>query len=315
MTQDLPNTTPDLLQDDHTAQKRISIPPSAAFVPHTIGIVSLGLIGGSFARALSRNPQNTVLGYDINPEVMEVASITSINAELTSNTIADCELIILAGYPEVCISWLKEHHDQISAGTIVIDTAGVKREICEIGFNLAQQHDWHFVGTHPMAGTQYSGFSHASAALFEDAPLVVVPAPNLTGLMRLDVLDRLRELLAPCNFGAMSITTAQEHDKIIAFTSQLAHVVSNAYVKSPTAKIHRGFSAGSYRDLTRVAKLNPQMWCELFFDNADNLEMEIQTLIDNLSAYKDALSHGDKDKLLSLLTEGTTLKEKIDGSN
>ena len=125
-------------------------------------------------------------------------------------------------------------------------------------------------------------------------------------------LSTLRDLLKDAGFASVTVTTAQKHDEMIAFTSQLAHVVSNAYIKSPTAREHKSFSAGSYRDLTRVAKLNEGMWTELFLDNADNLGRELDCLIDELRAYREALQAGDADRLKQLLKEGRERKEEID---
>ena len=163
-----------------------------------------------------------------------------------------------------------------------------------------------------MAGTQFSGFAHARATMFKGAPMVVVP-PEMDEFQRASVLERLKELLAPCGFGSFTLATAAEHDRNIAFTSQLAHVVSNAYVKSPTARDHKGFSAGSYRDLTRVARLNAPMWTELFLDNADYLSDELGCVIKNLQSYKDAIDARDAGRLEGLLSEGDRIKREIEG--
>lgn len=127
------------------------------------------------------------------------------------------------------------------------------------------------------------------------------------------LLDRAKKLLEPVGFGHISLTTAQDHDQRIAFTSQMAHVVSNAYIKSPTARHHEGFSAGSYRDLTRVAWLNASMWAELFLENRDNLLFELDTLLGNLAHYRKALEAGDFETLRQLLDEGRKIKEEVDG--
>ena len=123
---------------------------------------------------------------------------------------------------------------------------------------------------------------------------------------------RLKKVPKPCGFGSFTLSTAENHDRMIAYTSQLAHVVSNAYVKSPTAQEHKGFSAGSYKDLTRVARLNAPMWTELFLDNADNLSREVGTIIENLQAYKDAIDAHDAEKLQALLAEGDRLKREAE---
>ena len=160
-----------------------------------------------------------------------------------------------------------------------------------------------------MAGNHNSGFKYARGNLFHGAPVVLVPADRDD----IRLLDRARELLAPAGFGRFSVTTAAEHDEVIAFTSQMAHVASNAYIKSPTAGSHKGFSAGSYKDLTRVAWLNAPMWTELFMDNRDFLLAEIDTLIGNLRVYRDALADGDAAALCSALEEGKRRKEEVDG--
>ena len=245
--------------------------------------------------------------------------IETVEAPLDDASIPSCDLIILAAYPQACIEWLEEHAEILgrisdpdtSRGPIVIDTAGVKEAVCARAFELARVNGFAFVGTHPMAGTQFSGFAHARADLFRGAPMVLVP-PETDDARRLTLLDRAHTLLAPVGFGSFSVTSPEEHDRVIAFTSQLAHVVSNAYVKSPTARAHHGFSAGSYRDLTRVAHLNPGMWAELMMDDAKNLSQEIASLIEALDAYRLALDAGDRDRLRMLLAEGDRIKRALD---
>jgi prephenate dehydrogenase len=276
-----------------------------------VGIFGLGLIGGSFARALHQGGTG-VYAWNRTESTVELAMIDCVDGMLDEQTIPTCELIVLAGYPQASIDKLRDIAPIVSSGAIVIDVGGIKRKICDDCFGIAEGYDWHFVGCHPMAGLQYSGFAHSKADMFEGAPMVVVPPSNMDDFVRLDVLERLVALLGPCGFGSITLTTADEHDELIAYTSQLAHVVSNAYVKSPAAQRHRGFSAGSYKDLTRVARLNATMWTELFLDNADYLSSEIGFLIDSLSAYKDALDAGDAARLHELLAEGDRLKREAE---
>lgn len=293
-------------------------PRNAACRSMCVGIVGLGLIGGSFARAY-RSLGATVYALDTDRDTMDASMIETVEAPLDNASIPSCDLIILAAYPEACIEWLEEHAEILgrisdpdtSRGPIVIDTAGVKEAVCARAFELARVNGFAFVGTHPMAGTQYSGFAHARADLFRGAPMVLVP-PETDDARRLTLLDRAHTLLAPVGFGSFSVTSPEEHDRVIAFTSQLAHVVSNAYVKSPTARAHHGFSAGSYRDLTRVAHLNPGMWAELMMDDAKNLSQEIASLIEALDAYRLALDAGDRDRLRMLLAEGDRIKRALD---
>ena len=284
---------------------------SPTFVPGRLGVVGLGLIGGSFAKALHAGGCE-VFAWNRTRSTLELAMIETVDGELDDATIPTCELIILAGYPASSIKWLEDKADLVSPGAIVIDAVGVKRTVCERCFAIAEGHGWTFVGCHPMAGTQFSGFAHARANLFKGAPLVVVP-PQMDDFERVEVLERLKRLLEPCGFGSFTLSTAEHHDAVIAFTSQLAHVVSNAYVKSPSALTHKGFSAGSYKDLTRVARLNATMWTELFLDDADNLSAEIGILIDNLQQYKDAIDARDAERLEQLLAEGDRLKREAEG--
>ena len=281
------------------------------FVLGRVGIISLGLMGGSFAKAFAAAGVE-VYGRDISEDVLEMAEIETIKGELTDEIVPTCELIVLAGYPKVAISELKRIAPLVSPGAIVMDTGGVKKVICDACFPVAENYPFTFIGCHPMAGTQYSGFAHARANMFHGAPLVIVP-PKMDDFERLDLLERMKQLLAPLGFATFTLTTAERHDEIIAFTSQLAHVVSNAYVKSPEAKVHKGFSAGSYKDLTRVARLNPDMWTELFLEDADNLSREIGCLIGHLQEYKDAIDARDSKHLRELLADGDRRKREIEG--
>ena len=282
-----------------------------SFVPGRIGVMGLGLIGGSFAKALHAGGAE-VYAYNRTHATLDLAMIETVDGELDDTTIPTCELIILAGYPKASIEWLEAKQDLVSPGAIVIDAVGVKRAVCERCFAIADRHDWTFIGCHPMAGTQYSGYAHSRANMFKGAPLVVVP-PAMDDFERVDVLERLQKLLEPCGFGSFTLSSAAHHDEVIAFTSQLAHVVSNAYVKSPSARVHKGFSAGSYKDLTRFARLIPDMWCQLFLDDADYLSAELGTLIEHLQQYKDAIDQRDAPRLRELLAEGDRIKRNIEG--
>lgn len=288
--------------------------------PKCAGIVGLGLIGGSFARGYAQAGVR-VLAWDPDEDVMAAASMGTVSGELNEETLGECDIIVLACYPEACIEWLEAHAQALAEATdtqaimgpVVIDTVGIKGIVCERAFNLARENGFYFVGAHPMAGTQFSGYAHSRADLFAGAPLVLVP-PAVDDSLKLELLSQVREMVRPLGFGKFSVTSAEEHDRVIAFTSQLAHVVSNAYVKSPTAQEHHGFSAGSYRDLTRVAHLNASMWAELMTDNAQYLSQELTSLIDSLSAYRDALDRKDEEQLKELLAEGDRIKRVLDSN-
>lgn len=276
----------------------------------TVGIIGLGLIGGSLAKAFRRTAGITVLGWDTDSSIVEFAEIAqAIHGPLTDDRLKELDLLLLATYPEAVLEHMERLAPLLGKNTMVIDCAGTKEKVCSGVFPLAEQYGFQFLGGHPMAGTHYSGFKYSRADLFDGAPMVIVP-PTFDDIR---LLDKAKRLLEPVGFGRISITTAQEHDQRIAFTSQMAHVVSNAYIKSPTARSHDGFSAGSYKDLTRVAWLNPSMWAELFLENRDNLLFELDTLLGNLALYRNALEAGDMEALRQLLDEGRQIKEEVDG--
>ena len=275
----------------------------------TVGIVGLGLIGGSFAKAYPA-AGHTVLAFDTDRSTYDFAVLSgTVNGPLTDETLSTCDLILIAVIPSAAVGYLKQHAAHIGPKPVVIDCCGTKRVVCTACFPLAEQFGFTYLGGHPMAGTHNSGFKYATATMFHNAPMVLVPANHND----IELLSRVKELLAPAGFSRFSVTTAEQHDEMIAFTSQLAHVVSNAYIKSPTAGLHKGFSAGSYKDMTRVAWLAPKMWAELFLENKDFLMAELNTLIDNLRQYQDAMEHDDLPGLIQLLDDGRKRKEEVDG--
>ena len=232
-----------------------------------------------------------------------------VHGRLNENTIPQCELILLAVFAGGSASWLQNNALYISDNTLVIDCCGIKKQICQICFPLAEKYGFTFLGGHPMAGSHHAGFKYSRSNLFQGAPMVLVP-PRFDDPM---LLQRAKDALQPCGFGSFSVTTAEEHDKMIAFTSQMPHIVSNAYIKSPTATEHKGYSAGSYKDLTRVAWLNPQMWAELFLSNKENILNELSLYINNLQQYQIALQNEDEAYLIKLLDDGRKRKEEVDG--
>lgn len=275
-----------------------------------IGIIGLGLIGGSFAKAIKYNTDSTVLGYDKDAGVLLRSKLLgAVDDDLTQDRIGDCDIVITAIYPEATKQYITENADKFKKGALVLDTCGVKGYVCEDMWKLAKKNGFKFIGAHPMAGRHLSGFDYSLVNLFENASMILIP----DGEADINDLETLKKLFCDIGFTNIQFSTPEEHDRIIAFTSQLAHVVSNAYVKSPNAKVHAGFSAGSYKDLTRVAKLNEEMWTELFLENADNLTEEIDYIIENLKQYSDAIKARDADALRQLLREGRECKERIDG--
>lgn len=274
-------------------------------------IIGLGLIGGSFAKAFKARSENIVYGADLDSETLSYARLSeTIDEVLTDETIGEMKLIIIALYPDAAVKWLEQKAHLISKDAVVIDTCGTKREVCGSCFAAAEKYGFTFVGGHPMAGTQFSGIKYSRADLFSGASMVIVPKD----LGDIALLEKIKTLLAPLEFGKITPSTAEEHDKIIAFTSQLAHIVSGAYIKSDTAKQHHGFSAGSYKDMTRVATLNEEMWATLFLQNRDNLVCELDSIIGALDDYRTAIKNGDRKYLVELLHEGCECKAFVDGN-
>lgn len=266
-----------------------------------IGIIGLGLIGGSLAKSIRKNTEHSVWGLDQNTTVLAKAKMVgAIDKELTPNDYIDCDLLIIAIYPKDIVPFLKENGHMINPKGLVIDCCGVKAEICSDAFQLAKEFGFTFVGGHPMAGLEFSGFDASKISLFENASMILTPLADI----RITQLEWLKDLFLSIGFSHIEISTPEKHDKIIALSSQLAHVVSSAYVQSPSALEHAGFSAGSFHDMTRVAQLNETLWSQLFFSNRENLINEVDGLIDRLKGYSLALKNEDEEELYKLLHQG-----------
>ncbi len=274
-----------------------------------IGILGLGLIGGSAARAY-KEAGHTVLALDRDRVMLDYAMLCgAVDGVLRETDLENCDVLLLCLYPKASIEYMEKNAHLFPKGKFVIDFCGTKQNICHAGFALAKKHGFIFVGGHPMAGTHHAGFKYSRSDLFSGAPMVLVP-PRYDDIA---LLDSVQKVLAPLGFGSFSVTDAETHDRQIAFTSQLPHLVSSAFIKSPGAKNHRGLSAGSYKDLTRVAWLNPDMWTELFLENRTPLTEELAGLIDRLIQYKEALETENAAALWQLLEDGRRIKGEIDG--
>ena len=273
-----------------------------------IGIIGLGLIGGSFAKAY-KAAGHAVFANEIDESILEFAILSgAVDAPLDIDALKSCELLLIALYPRAAISYIEDMARHIDPRTIVIDCCGTKKSVCNAGFSAAEKYGFTFVGGHPMAGIERSGYKYSSADLFKGAAMIIVPSVYDD----IQFLDKIKRLLKPAEFGRLTVTTAEIHDAMIAYTSQMAHLVSNAFIKSPTVHDHNGYSAGSYNDLTRVAWLNERMWAELFLENRGNLLSELDILIASLNEYRDALHEESFDKLRGLLYDGKRLKEEVD---
>ncbi len=271
-----------------------------------IAIYGLGLIGGSIGRAILKNTAHNVIGYDINPDsVLKAKLLGAITEEITEENIKEADACIFAlnfGDFKDCVSDVVK---KLKSGAVVMDCCGIKREVIGLMQNLVKDYPLlTFIGAHPMAGREFSGISHSTINLFEKASMILCPV-NAS----IQTLSEIKSLFINAGFEEIVITSPERHDEIIAYTSQLAHVISSAYIKSPTAGSFLGFSAGSFRDMTRVAKLNPTMWTELMLTNRDNLISEIEELIRNLTDFENALKTENENKLFNLLSEGNQKKE------
>ena len=274
-----------------------------------IAIIGLGLIGGSLAMSIRRHTDHTVFGYDIDPEVMlRAKAVEAIHDELTDELLPGCDIVLVSLFPQLCADWITDHADRFGKGALVIDCAGVKRCVFDQATPLAQTRGWTYIGGHPMAGREFSGFAAARANLFENASMILCPPPEAS----IEARKAAKAFFLEMGFKLVRFCTPEAHDQMIAYTSQLAHVVSGAYIKNPLAPSHKGFSAGSFLDMTRVARMNEVMWTELFLENKDLLLPALDDLIMRLNEYRDALAGGDPGKLLPVLREGRIAKEALD---
>lgn len=273
-----------------------------------VGIVGLGLIGGSLAKAY-KAAGHQVYGLDLNRTIQDYAKLAGfIDEALSVEKMVVCDLILLAVYPEATIAFVKAHRRDFGKQTVVMDCCGVKQAICDACQPIAAAEGFTFVGGHPMAGTERSGIKVSRADLFQGASMVIVP-PVFDDIR---LLAHVKALLKPLGLGRVKVTKAAHHDRMIAYTSQLSHIASNAFVKSPSAVEEEGYSGGSFRDLTRVAYLNEAMWAELFMYNREPLLTELDILLDSLKAYRNAIATGDRDGLKTLLREGRERKEELE---
>lgn len=276
-----------------------------------VAIVGLGLIGGSMAKSIKNRTAHTVWGADLNSETMTMARMCgAIDAPLTEENLPQADLVLVAIRPGAAIEWVRQHADRIAKSAILVDLCGVKRTVVAAIAPIAEQYGFAYIGGHPMAGRERGGFTASTEDLYVGASMILTPDKRTD--MRL--LETLKSFFLDLGFAGLTFSTPEEHDRIIAFTSQLAHIVSSAYVKSPEAQKRRGFSAGSFQDMTRVARLDEDMWTELFLDDEDFLTKELDELIGHLTDYRNALRDKDAQRLHDLLKEGRELKATAGGN-
>jgi prephenate dehydrogenase len=254
----------------------------------TVGIRGLGLIGGSFEKAFLR------AGYDV------------LNLkDAPGETVRSCSLVIVCLPPLMVAPWIEEHSGDFAEGALVTDAAGVKGIVCEELAAIAESAPWTYIGGHPMAGKERSGYANASADLFDGASMIFTPY----AFTPQEAIERLKSIFAEIGFAKFAVTDPKRHDEMIAYTSQLAHVVSSAYVQDRLSRDHDGFSAGSFQDMTRVATVDPDMWTDLFLSNSKALDAVLSRLIDRLCGFRDAIRHGNAAELKKMLAQGRSDKE------
>ena len=276
-----------------------------------VGIVGLGLMGGSMAKSIKNRTGHTVYGIDLDQETMLLARMCgAIDGPLDEEGLARCSLILVAIRPQAAVDWVKAHAAEISRSAILVDLCGVKRVVVEQIAPIAAERGFAYIGGHPMAGRERGGFTASTDDLYVGASMILTPDERTD----MKLLETLQAFFLDVGFAKLTFSQPEEHDRIIAFTSQLAHITSSAYVKSPEAQRRRGFSAGSFQDMTRVARLDEDMWTELFLDDADYLVKELDILIENLTAYSQALKSGDAERVRALLREGRELKAAAGGN-
>lgn len=270
-----------------------------------IGIVGLGLIGASLAKAIKKNTDCEVYGLDIDAQTMESAiAEKSIDAKLADYSQLD--ILIVALFPKATVDFIKEHVSELKPGCIVMDICGVKKAVVSQVAQLCKSHHVEFIGGHPMAGKERWGYQNSSETLFRGSSMILTPIFTDSW-----ALDTIQQLCQAIGFGRIVFTDPESHDKMIGYTSQLAHILSNAYIKNPLCMNYKGYTGGSFQDLTRVAKLNPVMWSELFLLNRQNLLDDLDILISRLQEYRCALAENDAQQLTKLLAEGSRIKEEL----
>lgn len=271
-----------------------------------IAVVGLGLIGGSFCKALKVNSFHHIMGIEADEETARKAlAENAVDEIITPERLGEANLTIISLYPSAIVEFVGKYAGYFRKGTIVTDTCGIKEYVVESCTPVLEQYGVYFVGAHPMAGREFSGYDYSLPELFKGASYIITPTEQTPQM----AIDLLSTLAGSIGFGRVVIATPQKHDKVIAYTSQLAHVVSNAYVKSPEITEFDGFSAGSFLDLTRVAKLNENMWTDLFLYNKKALLAEICCIEEHIAEYREAIENGDAERLKSLLKDGRILKE------
>ncbi len=272
-----------------------------------IAVIGLGIIGGSFCKAIKKYTDHYVIGINRTPETAQKAlNVGAIDEIGSPEALSKADLVILTMYPQADIDYIRKNGCYIKKGAVVTDASGIKSAICPLLKELAQKYGFVFVGSHPMAGKEKNGFDVSNSELYKGASFIITPCGA-----EQKYVDMLSDFAKSIGFEMIKITTPEEHDRMIAFTSQLPHVLACAYVLSPCCPNHKGFSAGSYRDVSRVANINSRLWSELFLENKEPLVKELDILVENITKISDAIKSENTGELSDLLEQGHKVKESL----
>lgn len=270
-------------------------------------VVGLGLIGGSLCKAFKTYTKHFIMGCDNNPTVTRQAiELNSIDKVAAEDDFKNADITIICLHPDVARTFIESNISKFTKGSILCDVCGIKGKFTEDMSKLSAEHGIKYVGTHPMAGKEHFGFEYSDSELFINANFIVTPLEDTDRT----AVNTVIELMKSVGFGKIIETSPYQHDRMIAYTSQLAHIVSSSYVKSPSIKTENGFSGGSFQDMTRVATMNESMWANLFLANKNCLLEELDNLISNLTDYRNALAEENKPGLISLIRDGREIKEQ-----
>ncbi|MBO5343737.1 MAG: prephenate dehydrogenase [Ruminococcus sp.] len=268
-------------------------------------VVGLGLIGGSLCKAMKKYTSHFVVGCDLNHDI-EFSALrdVAIDMEFDGNY-SGFDLVIVSLFPEAAEKYIMENAGNFDKNTLITDVCGIKGDFSLRMKKMTEENGLRYLGMHPMAGKEFGGYHNSSADLFQNANFIITPFED----SKQEDFDLLSGLAKEIGAGKIVNTSPENHDRMIAYTSQLAHIVSSAYVKSPELDLECGFSGGSFQDMTRIATMNEKMWTDLFMQNKEYLIYELELLIENLNKYNEALKKSDSDEMLHLIAEGRQLKE------
>lgn len=272
-----------------------------------IGIIGLGLMGASFAKRLSPQKDKTIYGIDQNEQTIQTALELNIIKEGSTDPdklIKKCNLIILALYPTMIKPWIVENQQYLESGTILMDISGVKTNIVE-PVQAILREDLELISIHPMCGRESRGIDFAQADIFDNANYIIVPTNKNTP----KAIEAAKQLGKNLRVKNISILSCEEHDRMIGFLSQLTHVIAVSLMNTHDNSHLVEYTGDSFRDLTRIATINEDLWSELFLLNKDILLDEIDQFLDATKHFRDSLEKEDIDEMKRLFIQSTNRRK------